>query len=86
LLDLLFYYFIKICGIHTNVNSKHKENIMQSKKHSYNFNLISQGTAIRERERERERVNNARRVFILSKNFPISTIFNGAFLRWKKYE
>jgi len=62
----------------TNVNSKHKENIMQSKKHSYNFNLISQGTAIR--ERERERVNNARRVFILSKNFPISTIFNGAFL------
>jgi len=34
----------------TNVNSKHKENIMQSKKHSYNFNLISQGTAIRERE------------------------------------
>ena len=49
----------------TNVNSKHKENIMQSKKHSYNFNLISQGTAIR----ERERVNNARRVFILSKIF-----------------
>ena len=32
------------------------------------------------REREREKVNNARRVFILSKNFPISTIFNGAFL------
>ena len=60
----------------TNVNSKHKENIMQSKKHSYNFNLISQGTAIR----ERERVNKTRRVFILSKNFPISTIFNGAFL------